>query len=193
MAKYARLFLLSILLGLFSITAQADGIPPSGETVCDVLNAPGVTNGLFGLCNAYCEAKDCDEYAPGDEPRSCQRLLANYDRKASGSDPAMPCLAQEPEPVVCPCWTPESQRLVDPAMGLPAGMCFNEFPGIGTVANYGNSDISFGHRDGECEFFNVLTNEFDLLPTDAEQNAVCLSDVLDLINSDFGGTNNCLP
>lgn len=197
MAKYARLFILSIVLGLFTLTAQADGIPPSGEDVCDVLNAPGVSNGLFGICNAFCEAKDCDEYAPGDEPRSCQRLLANYDRKASDSDPAMPCLAEEPEPVVCPCWTPESQRFVDPSMGLSADGCFDNFSFIGTAASYsGNGNfISFEYHagDGVCRYMNEATNELDELPVDAEESAVCLSDVVGLIDDDFGGLGNCVP
>ena len=48
-----------------------DGVPPSQETVCS-----GLTGAAFGLCNAYCEAQDCDVH-----PRaSCAQLRRNFAR-----------------------------------------------------------------------------------------------------------------
>jgi hypothetical protein len=48
-----------------------DGLPPSQETVCS-----GLTGAAFGLCNAYCEAQDCDVH-----PRpSCPILRRNFAR-----------------------------------------------------------------------------------------------------------------
>lgn len=89
---------LFFLLFAGAVFAQTpDGMTPSEETVCDFLHDPAYTPGLFGLCNAYCEAQDCDLY--GALPQSCQRLLANYYRKATGpDDPDIPCEAS------CPCW-----------------------------------------------------------------------------------------
>ena len=102
-------FFITLLLGFAAQSVTADGLPPSGESVCDGLQEPGITGGLFGLCNAFCEAKDCDEYPAGEEPRSCQRILANYERKRDRAnnpmDPEMPCL-EEPS-ASCPCWTPD--------------------------------------------------------------------------------------
>ena len=57
-----------------------DGQPPSRETVCD-----GLHGAAFGLCNAYCEAQDCDVH-----PRpSCAQLRKNFLKK-TGS-PVFPC------------------------------------------------------------------------------------------------------
>ena len=41
-----------------------DGVTPAVETVCD-----GLADELFGLCNAYCEAKDCDSDNPKEHLR----------------------------------------------------------------------------------------------------------------------------
>jgi hypothetical protein len=57
-----------------------DGMPPSQETVCS-----GLSGAAFGLCNAYCEAQDCDVH-----PRpSCDQLRKNF-LKITGS-PIFPC------------------------------------------------------------------------------------------------------
>jgi hypothetical protein len=57
-----------------------DGLPPSEEIVCN-----GLTGAAFGLCNAYCEAQDCDVH-----PRpSCAQLRRNFAR-VTGSD-VFPC------------------------------------------------------------------------------------------------------
>jgi hypothetical protein len=57
-----------------------DGMPPSQETVCS-----GLTGAAFGLCNAYCEAQDCDVH-----PRpSCPVLRRNFE-KTTGSA-VFPC------------------------------------------------------------------------------------------------------
>ena len=54
-----------------------DGLTPAEEIVCD-----GLEGAAFGLCNAYCEAQDCDILDP--ERASCERLRTNFER-ATGS------------------------------------------------------------------------------------------------------------
>jgi hypothetical protein len=64
-----------------SVLAQThDGQTPAEETVCDVF-----TGRAFGLCNAYCEAIDCDVY-PGP---SCPVIREEF-RKKTGLE-VMPC------------------------------------------------------------------------------------------------------
>lgn len=83
-----------------------DGETPANEGVCDGL--VGHTPGLFGLCNAYCEAQDCDVI--GGDSKSCTKILDNYnDKMIDGVDPEMPCLVSEA--VSCPCFTYEEARL----------------------------------------------------------------------------------
>lgn len=66
-----------------------DGQPPSQETVCD-----GQTGAAYGLCNAYCEAMDCDSPSPQASPKACSRVQRNYQR-ITGQP--LPC------DVPCPC------------------------------------------------------------------------------------------
>ena len=73
-----------------------DHLPPSLETVCDM-----ETGAAFGLCNAYCEAMDCElanDSDPGTEPHAsataCSKVRNNFQR-ITGRD--LPC------EVTCPC------------------------------------------------------------------------------------------
>jgi hypothetical protein len=85
------IFILGFLI-ISNGTARAntpDGQTPAEETVCD--NESGAA---FGLCNAYCEAMDCDSPAPQASPTACSRVLANFQRITGRP---LPCN------VVCPC------------------------------------------------------------------------------------------
>lgn len=80
-----------------AFASTPDGETPAVETVCD-----GLTGAEWGLCNAYCEAMDCDSEYPSASDSACERVLSNFQEHADGEDP--PCL--EPVgPVVCPCFT----------------------------------------------------------------------------------------
>ncbi|MCX4026198.1 hypothetical protein H0A36_15330 [Endozoicomonas sp. SM1973] len=92
----------SVVFSVVSVNTHAktpDGMTPAEETVCDVLK--DATPGLFGLCNAYCEAQDL---GPDSNKNSMEQLLSNYNKKKTENDPDMPCLDNhEPEPPECPC------------------------------------------------------------------------------------------
>lgn len=65
--------------------ASGDDIPPSREHVCDIY-----TGQAFGLCNAFCEAQDCD--APGKKnDTSCNQIRDNFARLTG--IPRLPCEA----------------------------------------------------------------------------------------------------
>ncbi|MGI9330887.1 MAG: hypothetical protein ACR2QB_09255, partial [Gammaproteobacteria bacterium] len=68
------------------------------EDVCDGLI--GGTPGLYGLCVAYCEAQDLNEF---DKRPPSEKILANYEKKMKEGDPDMPCVKTE---TACKCWTP---------------------------------------------------------------------------------------
>jgi hypothetical protein len=85
---------IAVSLGLLALTVPAlaltpDGQPPSVETVCD-----SQSGAAFGLCNAYCEAMDCDSANPQASATACQRVRDNYTR-ITGQP--LPC------DVTCPC------------------------------------------------------------------------------------------
>lgn len=86
------LFLALGLLTVVSDTAWAstpDGQTPAQETVCD-----GETGAAYGLCNAYCEAMDCDSEDPHASPTACDAVRRNFERKTGRP---LPC------DVTCPC------------------------------------------------------------------------------------------
>jgi|GEM_PF-2338332 len=56
------------------------------ERACE---AADLQRGAFGVCNAYCEALDCDGENPRGSERACDRLAHHFDR-FSGGDP-LPC------------------------------------------------------------------------------------------------------
>ena len=71
-------------------TAQTnDTQTPAEEWVCDSL-LNGVNDSLWGLCNAFCEAKDCDLLLKLD--KSCSQILNNFEKR-SGGKISMPCMA----------------------------------------------------------------------------------------------------
>ena len=73
-----------------------DQTPPADETVCD---EAGLRGAAYGLCVAYCEANDCDQFP---DSNACDRLFENY-TKLTGED-SFPCdeVAPPPDPRATP-------------------------------------------------------------------------------------------
>src|ERR1700759_1156722 len=90
--KTLFVFSLGLLMLAVPVLAKGtpDGQPPSEETVCD-----GLHGALFGLCNAYCEAMDCDSPNHHASDTACAQTLQNYMKHSGGQPP--PCA------VTCPC------------------------------------------------------------------------------------------
>jgi hypothetical protein len=88
----ARLTLALALLLLCTGAALAstpDGQTPSAETVCD-----SETGAAYGLCNAYCEAMDCDNGNHHASANACSKVRGKF-QQITGRD--LPCEA------TCPC------------------------------------------------------------------------------------------
>jgi hypothetical protein len=67
-----------------------DESPPAEEQVCD---DAGLMGAAFGLCIAFCEANDCDDFP---NRKACGVLRANYARITG--ELAFPCELVEPPP-----------------------------------------------------------------------------------------------
>jgi len=113
------LFVSFSMVELPAAASTPDGQTPAEETICDPLMAEDVSQGLYGLCIAFCEAQDiADEELPITEAE----LLALQDAAPSGSilnsynnikketDPDMPCIVVDS---TCPCWTAEELAVID--------------------------------------------------------------------------------
>ncbi len=69
-------FLSALVCGSFSAVGSAstaDGVTPSAETLCDVLEGS-----QRGLCNAYCEAMDCDSTEPRASEQACEQVFGKW-------------------------------------------------------------------------------------------------------------------
>ena len=173
----------AFLLGMTAITTTAiastpDGETPANEGVCDVLKVDGITKGLYGLCVAYCEAQDLDQFDK--EPPSI-KILQNYNKKKQASDPGMPCVATG-----CPCWTDaQLAAITSDNLGscsrLPVSMTDPTVASIQLVDNTTDSRFAFADvRRPRCAYVDTtpvspdpdIINQQTLDPTDA---AFCLS------------------
>ncbi len=96
------LFAAGLVVGvpLVASAQTPDGQTPAVETVCD-----GESGAAFGLCNAYCEAMDCDNL-PEASQIACDRVRSQF-KKLTGKD--LPC-----EGFTCG---------IDPVTGRCAGTC----------------------------------------------------------------------
>ena len=138
-----------------------DGVPPSGETICQ-----GLTGAAHGLCTAYCEAMDCDSGNPQASPKACAKVAANY-AKITGQG-TLPC--------DCPCVT-QLPGWIDVVNG-PLAQCFSGVfaqnavvlipadPSLGLPAA-GVADDGSG---GVCGFFPVIG-----IPITAQQGQACVN------------------
>jgi hypothetical protein len=78
------IFGISLFMCSMAIAGTPDGETPAVETICEGV---GLTGGAAGLCNAYCEALDCDDPAVVNE--DCEDLRANFAKKTGKS--TFPC------------------------------------------------------------------------------------------------------
>ena len=89
--------LVLLLLFVGTVNAKtADGLTPAEETVCDQI---GLTGASWGLCNAYCEAMDCDSDNTKASDKACEQVSTAFSKKSGGMD--MPCEWKEE----CPCYS----------------------------------------------------------------------------------------
>ena len=57
---------------------------PNTSDVCD-----SESGAAYGLCNAYCEAMDCDSDEPRASIQACDRIFDNYDKVVGGAPPCV--------------------------------------------------------------------------------------------------------
>jgi hypothetical protein len=168
------LFLTLSLLCLGTGAALAktpDGQTPALETVCDM-----ETGAAYGLCNAYCEAMDCETDDPSASATACSKVGNKY-RQLTGHD--LPC------EVSCPCADPSISIAFSDALDgdLTITSCQNIFGGT-QVNNFDVRAINF-IAGPECG----LTNGGSSLPISLEQLQVC-STLLQQAAADQGVTCN---
>jgi hypothetical protein len=114
----------TILLSGTLYAKTPDGVTPADEAICDL-----ESGAAYGLCNAYCEAMDCDGDQTHASATACQRVQDRFTQK-TGRD--LPCLVP---PAVCPCYTYDDVAYIAGTFPLPSA--FSQFchngPSTGAV------------------------------------------------------------
>ena len=166
----------TLLTGLTFVSGSAiaqtpDGSTPANEGVCNVLQASGVSPGLYGLCVAYCEAQDLDSF---DKAPPSTKILANYNKRKQASDPTMPCVKP-----VCPCWTTSEMNAI--TGDSIAAACLSGTNKLQIVDN--SPRTRFAEADttglGRCRYIDLNASpatirSFTITPAEAQ---VCFNDV----------------
>ena len=124
-------------MGQSALAQTSDGETPANEGICDPLTDDGVTQGLYGLCIAFCEAQDHADIltaiTDGDydallDAAPSGKILANYNAKKTDNDPAMPCVTIDNDS--CPCWS-EDEFLNASLVGVRDGEATDNRCGTG--------------------------------------------------------------
>lgn len=149
-----------------------DGESPANEGVCDVLQTPGVTPGLYGLCVAYCEAQDLDSF---DKEPPNTKILGNYNKRKQDSDPAMPCVKTP-----CPCWSGEEMgSITDDGAASACNNFSNRLQIINNATKLHFAEVNTSTNLERCRYINLnvspaTSRSFTITPAEA---ASCLADV----------------
>ena len=168
MQKHLCILALALLVFAIPVVAKTpDGQTPSQETICD-----SYSGAAFGLCNAYCEAMDCESPAPHASATACSKVGSHFQR-LTGAD--LPCNAS------CPCTAlPLFAAFVDGSEAIAECVSGG---GMANVANAAGDFVSVT-EDLTCfqstlpTVINLTQNEADscrqlLRDASAEQNVVC--------------------
>jgi hypothetical protein len=162
---------LGFLMTAVAFAKTPDGQTPADETVCEEAELGGA---LKGLCNAYCEAMDCDA-DPNANINACESVHGKFLKKSGGIE--LPCVIPPvpdtdgdsvPDDVDNCAYTPNDQADADgDAVGDACDNCPQtgnsdqadlDLDGIGDACDNcpadANSDQADGDSDGEgdvCE------------------------------------------
>ncbi|HEY0142133.1 MAG TPA: hypothetical protein VGF48_14635 [Thermoanaerobaculia bacterium] len=156
MVRYkVRIFFVAVCLlavsGGNALARTPDGKTPSQETICD--NEQGAA---YGLCNAYCEAMDCDDPNQRASDQGCAAVKANYERKTGR--PFLPC------EVGCPC-IDQLQVFQQIVAGAPVDRCIADSSSIYVVLESGEFAVisdaapAFCSANNEPPFITLTPNE----------------------------------
>lgn len=130
------------------MASTADGETPAEESVCD-----DYQGALGGLCNAYCEALDCDSQDPRASDTACAKVAANFN-KHDTTGAGLPC-----EQVACPCkevWEASEDIdgvLIGDSAGWTISECFDR-------SSTDTINVKFGANSGGIDRFTATVNQF---------------------------------
>lgn len=176
----AHLTLFFALLLLCSGAALAQGTPdwmtPAEETICD-----GETGAAFGLCNAFCEAMDCDSANAQASATACSKVKSKFTNITGRA--FLPCETCPPPPAgtICPCV--DAMEFFSVALNNP-GVC----EANGTVAvkftdlAWAGATCGLPEAPGLGVCATWSPNGYEYLEVTPEEGSACVQLILDSCN-----------
>lgn len=173
---------LTLALGLLlicsgmAVAQTPDWMTPSEETICDT-----ETGAAFGLCNAFCEAMDCDSANAQASPTACSKVKAKF-ANITGRD-FLPCEVCPPPPpgTTCPCTdalTDFGLALTYPGVCQDIGRVGYKFTEVALIAaTCGLPETGFS---GACA--TQGPNGYQLLTVTPDEGSACIQAILDSCN-----------
>ena len=73
-----RLVMCLMVLAIICLYSPAVAQTPDGETPAQEDACAGESGAAYGLCNAYCEAMDCDSANPQASDQACDKVLDRF-------------------------------------------------------------------------------------------------------------------
>ena len=162
-AYFAGALLCVLLPSLTSAMGTPDGLPPPMEHVCDAEKGAA-----YGLCNAYCQAMDCDSVAPNASDTACQKV-SNKFMQLTGRP--VPCSES------CPLYLNENFASFNEVVSTPSSItsCSYNFNGdprslIVYGANPSLGAVWYSPAGGSISFGG---DEGGQVPLDSDEYASC--------------------
>ena len=154
-----------------------DGLPPALEHVCDQYKGRD-----FGLCNAYCEAQDCE--SPDADKKSCDGLRAKF--LSYTGETRFPC-----EPSRCPCWDSLESLYGESVLDTYVNYHFARIYYVLGIYS-AEVDMSASVWDGNCAIGTA--EEISLvLPITAEEEAGCKESIHSYVARNGVGSGSVDP
>jgi len=140
-AILAFTLLSTLSIGTVSAEGTPDGIPPAKESICDIYKGAA-----YGLCNAYCEAMDCESDSPNASSTACSKVGEKF-AQITGVQP--PCESACPfNNDNFPFW----QEIISGSANITG--CFDEddYPGLPELTLLGalSNEVSFPGAYVQC-------------------------------------------
>lgn len=161
-------FALLLICSGAALAQTPDWMTPAEETVCD-----GEDGAAFGLCNAYCEAMDCESANAQASPTACTKVR---DKFMNITGRPMPCETCPVPPPGTPCPCADQFPEWNAALNEPALLCDE----VGTAAARYTNDIFIAATcalhpplGGGCAVQTTNTM-YEILSITPEEGAACV-------------------
>jgi hypothetical protein len=180
MKAFALTFALVLICSGAVLAQTPDGQTPAEETVCDNENGAA-----FGLCNAYCEAMDCESDDPQASATACTKVRDKF-MNIAGHD--LPCEASP-----CPCANLPGQFARFLAGEIPITSCTTEpVGGITDGVQLFNSftRVAFSYLSGGNWYCGDIDDAPGYLSITPEQGQFCAGLLEQAANSQ---SVSCVP